>query len=402
MRHNDLMTTEGLRWPAFATFSVTGLVLAIVLGMPHPAAACSTDRPPTLDEILVEQEVRDRQVTGVFEVEHIAFAPTFFVRTSRSVSVVTRYWGEPPPDLGRVTHGEYWLGGGSSCGNGNGDLGDVIYSWSDGVAENRGQFSGINVPRESGTSKLSAQQEAALVAAFGPAVDVGPSLLTSATAWAQIWWLPALLGLGAATFVLLPLRRHVTREVATLAERFFWPALALGLVIAVTLPLVEARNQDISLRIDPSWTILLLIAVAAGVTLSRPIAGIVVGVAGLIRLDIILDGFGETPFRGSTFSADRLHHGVILGLLGLGLLAAAGRHWARWPGAVALIAGAGAIGSAVWPVTGRISWWLITPTTLAATSLALWFAVFVADVTTGPPKSVIRDRLGARINDGDN
>jgi hypothetical protein len=165
--------------------------------------------PPSLNEILKDPVAFEEPVTGIFEVEHIAYAPNFLIRSARSVSVVTRYWGEEPPSLGRFTHGEYWLGTTSSCGNGDSDLGAVVYSWTNGSSENRGQFSGVNVDRDSMNQRLAQRQEMAVTAAFGPAVDVGPSLATYVAAWAQIWWLPGMLGAAAGWGVVGPLRRHL-------------------------------------------------------------------------------------------------------------------------------------------------------------------------------------------------
>ena len=57
-------------------------------------------------------------------------------------------------------------------------------------------------------------------------------------------------------------------------------------------------------------------------------------VATILVVGLAIDGFGQTPFRGASFSADRMYYGVILVLVGLGLLVASGRHWGggRVPG----------------------------------------------------------------------
>lgn len=163
-----------------------------------PAAACSVAAPPVLEEVLDTRTVYERPVTGVFEVEHIARVPGFGIRDARSVSVVTRYWGERPPTTGRIQHGSFWLGSSDTCGNGDVSTGTVLYSWTDGSVENRGQFSAIDVPPWG--EPVTADQQAALAAAFGDPIDLPVSPATRAAAWAQILWFPALLvvALGVA------------------------------------------------------------------------------------------------------------------------------------------------------------------------------------------------------------
>jgi len=355
--------------------------LLLVAGAPA-CSACSVQLPPSLDEIVETRTAYETSVTGVFEVEHIAYAPNIGVRTARSVSVVTRYWGEPPPNLGRVSHGEFWFGGGSSCGNGNRDLGEIIYSWTDGTEENRGQFSGISTYRGSARSKLSPDQEARLTAVFGEPVELSPSAFTRSVAWAQIWWLPTLLGMAIGTIALLPLRRHVLVHAGTARERFSWYPLAVGALVAAGIPLLNRLHEDVSLDMTPGWAVVLLLAIAAGTALSPPITAWVVGALWLGLAHNLSRDFGDVPFRGLTFSSHRLSAGITLTLLGLGLLVASRRHWARWIGFIVFTTGFTSLASALWPLSGRISWFLIVPTTLAAGGLALWFGRWVLGGTT--------------------
>jgi hypothetical protein len=353
------------------------LAAAVVWAAAPPSPACSVRMPPTLDEIVDTRLAFDNPVTGVFEIEHIAYAPNFGLRTARSVSIVTRYWGEPPPDRGRVSHGEFWLGGGSSCGNGNGSLGEVQYSWTDGVEENRGQFSGITTGRQSARAKITARQEAALTAAFGPPVEVPPSAVTRSVAWAQIWWLPTLLGLALGVVALFPLRRHMLTHSSTARERFSWYPLAVGTMVATAIPAMNRLHEDFSLDITPLGSMIMLGTVAAATALSPTITGWVVGAVWIGLANRIVSEYGEFPFRGLNYSGLRLSDGLVLTLLGLGVLVVSGRHWARWIGMLALATGSAALASSLWPLAGHISWWIVTPTTLVVTGLALWFGAWV-------------------------
>lgn len=356
-----------------ARIVILALWAALLVVATAPAAIpCLWAQPPSLDELIAEPVAFGEPVTGVFEVEHIAYAPNIFLRSARSISVVTRYWGEEPPNLGRVTHGEFWLGGGSSCGNGDFDLGAVVYTWTNGTAENRGQFSGIKVDRDSIEQRLTPQQEMAVTAAFGPAVDVGPSLATQVVAWAQVWWLPGLLGAAAGWGIVGPLRRHLRKHVATARRRFYWPPLAFGAALALMLPVANRLHEDVSFDLGTAPAVLLMLAVAAATALSPPLTGSAAAVAALVLVGSLRDNFGRSPFRGVTFAADRFSYGAFLLFLGLGILAMSGRHWARRPGAAALLIGTGAVGSAVWPLAGRVSWGLIVPTTLVPMALAAW------------------------------
>ena len=221
--------------------------------------------------------------------------------------------------------------------------------------------------------RLTPQQESVLTAAFGPAVDVRPSLATHVAAWAQIWWLPGLLGLAAGWGIVGPLRRHLAAHLKTARDRFYWPPLAAGVVLALVLPAANRLHVDVSFDLGTTLAVLLMLAAAGATALSPPIVGLSSSVLVVTLLGSLQDNFGQSPFRGVRFATDRLSYGAFMIFLGLGILAASGRHRARWPGVVALLAGAGAIGSAVWPLAGRVSWGLIVPTTLVPMALAAWF-----------------------------
>ena len=360
---------------------VAGLVTLVILTTAPAAPACSRAANPTLHEVLRNETLVKSPTTGVFEIEHIAYAPNFFLRVERSVSVVTRYWGEPPPNLDRVTHGRQWLGGyGQTCSNGHGRLGSVWYSWTHGEWDERASIWGIAFSRDAAQKTLTAQQETLLEAAFGPAVVVDHSAVTHITAWANIWWSPILLGLALGAFVVYPLRRHFLSHARTARDRLNWLPLAVGTAFAATIPAMGALHENISIDLNPVGALVVLAATGAGVALSPPIAGTLVVGKGVWLIGEIIGNFGDSPFQEFRFSADRLHHGVWLIVLGLGLLAFSGRHWVRWPGTLALLFGAGSVSSALWPLSGHPSWWLIVPTTLTALGLATWLAWSIAEV----------------------
>lgn len=220
--------------------------------------------------------------------------------------------------------------------------------------------------------RLPRQQESALTAAFGAPVDVPISFATHVAAWAQIRWLPTLLGLAAGWGIGFPLRRHFSAHLGTAPVRLYWPALAAGGGLAVILPAANLLHMDVSLDLGTILAVLLMVAAAGATALSPPMAGTAAAVLVVTHVGSLQDNFGQSPFRGVRFSSDRLSYGAFLIFLGLGVLAASGRHWARWPGAAALLAGVGAVGSAVWPLAGRVSWWLIIPTTLVPMAPAAW------------------------------
>lgn len=186
---------------------VLSLITAVAITSAAPAFACSVAAPPVLEDVLVSQTALDRPVTGLFEVKHIARVPGFGLRDARSVSVVTRYWGEKPPNTGRVSHGSSWMLSSDSCGNGDEARGTVLYSWTDGSVENRGQFSALDASTRG--EPLTAGQEAEIEAVFGPAVELDVSAATRAAAWAQILWLPAALVTGVILAGWFGIRRLV-------------------------------------------------------------------------------------------------------------------------------------------------------------------------------------------------
>lgn len=164
------------------------VLFLIVAGMlaPSPAYGCSRPAPPTLEELLGPDPVYGN-LLGVYEQEHIAGAPNLGVRDRRTVSVVTRYWGQPPR-LGREMHGSSTILQRDSCGNESGAVGEVGYGY---VAQELQRAEIRHLPHSAiGVGGLSQTEEALLNEAFGAPVELRVSWQTRLGAHAQLWLAP--------------------------------------------------------------------------------------------------------------------------------------------------------------------------------------------------------------------
>ncbi len=166
--------------------------------------ACSLALIPNLDDLRPGEpagEFDTSPVTGVYEYETFARSPGWF--GDRSVTIVTRYWGEAPDDTGRrvVTPG---------CGRTVSDAGAIGHWW---VSASERRFrSSMTLGGTSGA--LTAEQESALAEQFGPptVLDVSRLDRTLATARAWQWELVALAGIGAVgALVFVRVRRQSPR-----------------------------------------------------------------------------------------------------------------------------------------------------------------------------------------------
>lgn len=186
------------RWIIGATL----LASAVITSAGHGGVqACSLAPAPNLDDLRPGEPAGDfdtTPVTGVYEYETVARAPGWF--GDRSVTIVTRYWGDAPDHTGRsvVTPG---------CGRTVSDAGTVGYWW---VSTSERRFrSSMTLRDASGT--LTAEQESALAERFGPprVLDVSrlDRMLAAAQAWQ--WELLALAGsCGVAVLLVVRVRRQ--------------------------------------------------------------------------------------------------------------------------------------------------------------------------------------------------
>lgn len=154
------------------------LLSAVMVTTGHTGVqACSIAPVPDLDELRAGESAGDfdtSPVIGVYEYETIARSPGLF--GDRSITTVTRYWGEAPDDVGLrvVTPG---------CGRTVSDAGTVGYWW---VSTSERRFrSSLTLGDASGT--LTAEQEAVLVERFGRATTLDVSRLDRVLASARAW-----------------------------------------------------------------------------------------------------------------------------------------------------------------------------------------------------------------------
>lgn len=152
-----------------------------------PAAACSYTTGPELSDYLSGDEWNG-QIDGVFEYQHIAWTPNLGYRDERSVSIVTRYWGDPPDQPGLEIHGEHFLGYTNSCANGAIPLGTVDYGvFYVGSRAWRSSFGGIQI-----SEGLTPALAGLLEERFGPPVPIPVTLSARAGAWFLLIWQPVL------------------------------------------------------------------------------------------------------------------------------------------------------------------------------------------------------------------
>lgn len=310
-------------------------VLSVVVFSDSVASACSWGWPPTIQEVAA-----DADVVGIFEQEHIAEAPALVFVSSRAVSVVNRYWGTPPPNVGLALHGEgSGILGVGSCGNLAGHLGLVRYG---GVSQSvvdappsayTRRLPRINIGSEDNRDvinfdgRLSVDQEAVLTARFGPPVTVEVSRWERIGGTLFVWRHH----LAIAPALLVPLGLVVSRRRLWRLPgeyRFNWwvvgPA-AIGMMLVTWLVSHIGAESWLGMAIG--------FAVAAGVAwLSR--SAVALFAAGLAA-DWLLAAAFDTRSSAASYQIA----GVVLFVMGAGALAWSHGHWSRWPASFAVVAG---------------------------------------------------------------
>ncbi len=228
-----------VRCPYGGSMIVRALTGAIVIGSlglvigavgVAPADACSRAAPPLIGEFvpgrpLPDSESPDSVIVGVYEQQHIAGSPGLIVISPRTVSIVTRYWGTPPANVGLQLHGA-GLGvlGASSCGNQAGEVGLIGYNWVD--QNDLDQFPDTGRPLPSidirqsvdgflptTTGLLTAEQEAELTVAFGEPVVLDISRSDRIVGFLMVWQYHLALIAGVLLFIVI--RRMRARRVGT-------------------------------------------------------------------------------------------------------------------------------------------------------------------------------------------
>lgn len=281
--------------------AVLGLLAMAVVVPTSPVAACSLGPPPLLDEVVA---AGDGTLAGIYEQTNIAPAPGIGPLRDTTVSVVTRYWGEPPQHLGREIHRE------PDCGLGPGVDGTVTYgAVYAGYVPGYGRgYSGVGVGPDPWdlTGPISAAQEAALTARFGPPTVLDAGLVTRGLAWLAAW---RIVVLTPAVLLLVPYTIWDRRR-----DRETWrrPAVAAAAVAALTgAALLAAVSGDGDPLLAAFVGLGALAAAWAGVATSIAFVALVAAVAWTPG------GMSLTHFRGPEVFAT----GVYLFVAGCGVAA---------------------------------------------------------------------------------
>ena len=127
------------------------------------------------------------EVDGVFEYQQIAWTPSFVIRDERSVSIVTRYWGQPPETPGLEIHGDHSILGVTTCANGSSPLGALGYSEVNVGDRAWRSWNGIDVH-----NGLTPNEAALLEDRFGPPIEMSVPAAAIAAAWFLLLWQPVL------------------------------------------------------------------------------------------------------------------------------------------------------------------------------------------------------------------
>lgn len=194
-----------------------------------PSLACSVTGPGPLTGVA---ESWDSTGGGIYEQRTIAWAPPILIRDTATASVVTRFWGRPPANVGVQYEGGEWfsfvgsLFEGDSCAgtldrDGNflapdGPVGTVGYGLAPPPENATGPLSPeeraaqgtvplhrtapfLVLENEKRTGNLSENEITVLESAFGTPTVLDISLWTRVQATAVVW-APVLLAVALAIF----------------------------------------------------------------------------------------------------------------------------------------------------------------------------------------------------------
>ncbi len=192
------------------------VVSAVLVTVGSAAYACSVRRPPNIADLEPGVPVPDRNpdiaVVGVYEYEYIARSPQLLISGPRSVSIVTRYWGEPPAHIGLDISGD---GAGrwstTSCGDTTNPVGTIAYWYSDEKSVDRPDWGRSWLTLEGTESGIDTAQEAMLEDHFGPPVVLGTTSSDRAGAVFILWkWHLLAIVLAAGVWAVIRIRRRHT------------------------------------------------------------------------------------------------------------------------------------------------------------------------------------------------
>lgn len=354
-----------------AKFGVVAMLVAAVW-VPSVATACSQDAAKPLDALLASGELYSTEFVGVHEQRHIARFPGIpGLVSTRSASVVVRYWGATP-NLSVASHGAegipllYW----DSCGAGASPYGHVSAQANATTSTEypRSDFSNLDVGPGAGGSPLSADEITALDARFGPAVAVSSGPDDYAVAYALVMWRPFLVITFLASIGYAIWSR--VRGIDWGSERIFSGPTAFAGLLGVTAVVVVAPNLS-------------------GLDYFGLVVALVMSVlaASLIRAPWALLGVGVLLWSSSTGSLlgdlsrqdNRLQPAIAAVILGVSALAWSRRHWSRFPAAFTVIAGTFALVMGVADVRGyrnTTKGVALATIVTAVAAMAVWWLIF--------------------------
>lgn len=207
------------RFVTLILFTITFISL-----FPLVAPACSRMEPLTVEQLAGISDdptgFQSGQITGVYQLETLALVPDMGLRKGAAATVVARYWGEPPRELGiQVDGGEWFLGllWHTDCGpDPLPPAGESGYGFQ--IEGDSGRFVAVQMVDgpwyAPGTmhGELNAEQVAALDQRYGPHRVLEISAADSFRGLVAVWWPNALLLAGVAGGVYLLVRRYKRRR----------------------------------------------------------------------------------------------------------------------------------------------------------------------------------------------
>lgn len=296
-----------------------------------PAFACSLAAPADMRELLetgTATELPDGPILAIYEQRHVAWTPGLLLRTERSASIVTRYWGSVEPPLGVRVHGEGLVAflGFDECGNTASANGHVEFEV---LLADRAERSGFWT--DLGGLTID-EARRGLSARFGEPTEVSTGLDDFVAAYALLLWPPAVFVAALALLVLATRRWRRT-------ERTYDFSLPVAVVGAGLVLLGSFGVEDFG-TVD---RILLLVAVGLAIGAGRLLGPLLGAAAGAIAVTGIVI-YGRHAF-GSGDAV--LWIGFWAMITGVGHLVWRLGHWSRYAATLG-VGGGSAMVAAGW------------------------------------------------------
>lgn len=350
-----MRASAGLARTVGATVLAAAALASILLVA--PAFACSLAAPAEMAELIetgTATELPDEPVLAVYEQRHIAWTPGLLLRTERSASIVTQYWGDVEPPLGVKVHGEGLVAflGFDECGNSASSNGHVEFevllserAARDGFWTDLGDLTIDQVRR-------------GLSDRFGEPTEVSTGLDDFVVAYALLLWPPALFIAALALIVLAARRWRRTERIYT----FSLPVAVVGggAVLIGSFAVNHFGTVD---------RILLIVAVGLAIGAGRVLGPLLGATSGAIAF------FGGGAHLSSAFGSGDVVFWIGFGAMitGIGHLVWRLAHWSRYAATFGIATGAAMVAAGwLWRL-GATS----EPLVLAAATAAFVAAVGV-------------------------